>query len=157
MGIPTGQSVGSSVGKVGSGESGAASGAFLFDEKKARCSVWEFPCGQVFHVFGAIGTDLPEEFRVVAMFRAGDGFAAGTMVQCGFKFEGSPFADLTCVFLFDVFLVASEGVSVDALLKCGDARLGAGSFELGAGSRERGARRRIIFNRGWARIPSSRR
>ena len=147
VGIPASERVRGRVGKVWSGETRAASSAFLFDEKKARCSVGELPCGQAFHVFGAIGTDAPKDFRVVAVFRTGNWFAAGTMVQCGFKLERSPFADFASVFLFEVFMEASQGVLVNALLKRGEGRLGVGSRERGAEIVHR-ERRGTIFDGG---------
>ena len=117
VGIPAGEGVREGVGKVGSGESGTARGLLLLNHDNAGCSVWEFFCGETLHVLGTVGTDLPKQFRVIAVFGAWDGFTAGTPMHSGFKLEGSPFADLTYVLFLYVFLVASEGVGVNSLCK----------------------------------------
>ena len=117
VGIPAGERVRGGVGKVWSGEPKTPSGLLLLDDKKARCSIREFSCGQAVHVLGIVGADFPEALRVIAVFRAGNGVATRARMQSGFKCEGSPCSDFACVLFFDEFEVTSNGVVVDALFE----------------------------------------
>ena len=65
-------------------------------------------------VVPVIGKDFEEAARKVAMFRAGQVFAAGTELHRLTEVESGAAADFGAVFAVESLVVAGEGVFVDA-------------------------------------------
>ena len=66
-------------------------------------------------VFAVVGHEFPEVWWEVAVVGTGEMFAAGAPLHFGFELPGVPFADFECVFAVQRFVVAFEGVLVDAV------------------------------------------
>ena len=82
-----------------------------------RIGVGKFLALHDLDVFAVVGHEFPELRREFAVVRTGKVLAAGAPLHFGFEFPGVPFTDLEGVFAVQRFVVAFEGVLVDAVFQ----------------------------------------
>ena len=97
---------------------GEAFGALLFLlHEDLGIGVGKFLALHDLDVIAVVGHEFPEVRRELAVFGAREMFAARAPLHFGFEFPGVPFADFERVFAVQRFVIALEGVLIDAVFQ----------------------------------------